>query len=209
MYGACMARPILIGLVVGGLLLLLGLLTILYEIGSLVLRLRFSNIYLGRFARFASTWSPGRYDQAEYDWLLRRSNRMQTDLGTGGLTSYKPAGSLTYIGGYAVLLNTLPDIADGSADPDIARGCHETLVRHVGVLEDAIKTRALYLLNPVQWLMFGLEVPGRLLAAMRIVSPSVGEGPLLRLVTLVASLVIILASWDQAVGFLRSHRIIP
>ena len=52
----------------------------------------------------------------------------------------EPAGSLTYIGGYAVLLNTLPDIADGSADPDIARGCHETLVRHVGVLEDAIKT---------------------------------------------------------------------
>jgi hypothetical protein len=204
-----MARPFVVGLAVAGLLLMLGLLVVLYELGGLVLRLRFSNDYLRRFTAFVNNWSPGRYNQAEYDWLLRRSNRMQADLGTGGMTSYKPAGFLNFIPGYAVLLNTLPEIADGSADPDIARGCRETLVRHIGVLEDGIKTRLLYLLNPVQWLVYGLEVPGRLLAAMRIVTPVVGEGRLFRLITLISAVVIIFANWDQATGFLRFHKVIP
>jgi hypothetical protein len=148
-----MARPVVIGLALAGLLLLLGLLVIVYELVSMVMRIRFANEYLGRFTGFINNWSPGRYNRTEYDWLLRRSRRMQQDLGSAGITSYKPAGSLNYFPTYAVILNGLPAIADGSADSFVAVRSHETLVRHVGWLEDGIKLRLAYLINPVQWFL--------------------------------------------------------
>jgi hypothetical protein len=204
-----MSRPIVIGLASVGVLLLLGLLVIAYDLVSMVTKIRFANEYLDRFTRFVNSWSPGLYDKAEYDWLLRRSPRMQRDLGSAGMTTYKPAGSTAYIAGYAVLLNVLPGIADGSADSFLAQRAHETLVRHVGSLEDGIKAHFAYLINPVRWFLKGLTVPGRLLAAIGVVTPSAGEGRFLRGLTFFGLVIGILANWDPAATFLRGHHLLP
>ena len=134
---------------------------------------------------------------------------MQLLLGPGGLMDYKPAGTISYIRGYPLLINTLPGIIEGSEEPEIVRRCAEMLIRHAGWLEDSIRSRLLQLINPVQWIVRGLEIPGRFLTTLGVVKPSVGEGPIFRLITLVGIIVGILAGLDPATAFLRSHRIIP
>lgn len=79
----------------------------------------------------------------------------------------------------------------------------------MGWLEDEIKKRLGYLLNPVQWLVHCLELPGRILAVLGVVSQPVGEGRFLRLLTLVSLIVTILAAWDPATAFLRAHHLLP
>jgi hypothetical protein len=125
-------------------------------------------------------------------------------------SEYRPRG---FLGppqqGYAVLVNTLPRIFQGEEDPHIVQQVRDILIGHAGWLQDTLRSRLLQLVNPVQWIIRGLEVPGRFLAALRVVSPSVGEGPVLRLITLVSVVLTILAMWDPATAFLRSHGIIP
>src|SRR5438309_8774986 len=135
---------------------------------------------------------------------------MQRLLGVGGIVEYQPAGFLGPTRtGYAVLINTLPRIYEGSEDPIIVRRCGEIIVAHAGRLQDSLRSRLLELINPVKWLVRGLEVPGRFLAALDVVKPSVGAGPLLRLLTLVGVVIGILAGLDPATAFLRSHGILP
>jgi hypothetical protein len=201
--------PLVVALLVAGCLAALGLILLLYDIANLSLRLRFTDEYLGRFDRFVKAWSAGLFDPGEYDWLLRRSPKMQAELGLGGMADYKPAGSLSYLTGYAILVNTLPEIVEGTAHPDVVRRTGETLVRHAGLLQDTTKKKAAHLLNPVQWVLHGLDVPAGLLVTIGLLNSTRGESPILRLLTLVGLVVGILAEWNGATAFLRSLKLIP
>jgi hypothetical protein len=192
-----------LGLISAGVLAILGLLLLVYEVISMWLQLRFTEEYFQRFARFTTQ------ESNDYEWLLRRSTKMQVLLGPGGLMDYKPAGTMSYMRGYPLLLNTLPGIIEGSEEPGIVRRCAEMLVRHAGWLQDSIRSRLFHLINPVQWIIRGLEIPGRFLTTLGVLKPSVGEGPIFRLITLVGIAVGIFAMWDPATAFLRSHGIIP
>jgi hypothetical protein len=194
---------LVICLIAAGVLAIFGILLMLSDIVSMWSQLRFTENYWQHFARFTTTRS------GSYEWLLRRSTKMQMLLGPGGIVDYKPAGMLSYMRGYVVLVNTLPGIVEGSEDPDIVRRCGEIIVRHAGWLEDSLRSRLLQLLNPAQWLLRGLDVPGRILAALGLVKRSTGESPIFRVLTLIFTVFGILATWDPATSFLRSHHIIP
>ncbi|MDQ6948135.1 MAG: hypothetical protein M3256_18165 [Actinomycetota bacterium] len=198
-----MPSLLIVGLIVAGVLATLGILVIISDILSMWLELRFTENYWQHFARFTTAGS------GSYEWLLRRSTKMQVLLGPRGITDYKPAGSTTFLRGYAVLVNTLPGILEGSEDPDIVRRCGEIIVRHAGWLQDSLRGHLLQLLNPAQWLLRGLDVPARILVALRIVKPSQGESPILRVLTLLGLVVGILANWNGATAVLRSHGVIP
>jgi hypothetical protein len=82
---------LIICLIAAGVVALLGLVLILYDLGGLVTRLGFTRQYASRFSDFVNTWAaPNQFDAEAYDWLLKRSMRMQAELGP---MSYKPPGS--------------------------------------------------------------------------------------------------------------------
>jgi hypothetical protein len=72
-------NPLGLGLMAAGVVAVFGILLIVYEIISTFFQWRFSEEYWQRFARFTTEGSN------DYEWLLRRSRRMQRLLGVGGI----------------------------------------------------------------------------------------------------------------------------
>lgn len=106
-------------------------------------------------------------DYESYGWLVHRSNKMQIQLGAGGIyASYRPPHANFQYSNYPIILNMLPDLRN-ALDDRILSDSHivhqysmalqDALVRHLGSLHDIDEHNKKSLRNPVIWLREGVR----------------------------------------------------
>jgi hypothetical protein len=186
-------------------------------------RLAFTNEYLRRYKRLLESYVPrgpnARLDEAEYDWLVARMNRMQRELGVRGVApSYKPPYVNIVYSNYAMLTNTLPQIGVGKAHHHDYMWCQDVLLAHAGDLEHAEREHFKRLFNPLIWLTEGsraiIQLPlwiarqSGLLGGTRYARAAESRATsiltfVLALATFLASLVTIILGWDEVIATLR------
>jgi hypothetical protein len=159
--------------------------------------------------------SRGEDDQA-YTWMTQRSERMQMQLGSGGILDYYQRPFAQFAArNVPVILNILPELRLWLSDGVLNRGSHqlesmlqEILIRHVGLLNDGIQDRRKQLLNPIAWIREGvasvLLAPIRLLADLGILgtpTPSrVAASAAFRVASGISSLIGFIAAIATIVG---------
>ena len=107
-------------------------------------------------------------DVDAYTWMIHRSDKMQAQLGSGGVfAAYRPPFANYQYKHYPVVLNMLPDLRNalterfgGGSDLASQYGATlgDTLVRHVGVLDDRGADLAKLLRNPIVWFREGIRI---------------------------------------------------
>lgn len=120
--------------------------------------------------------------QNSYQWMVQHANRMQLQLGRGGIMAhYRPPFESHYVTNYPIVLNMVPElrrsfgmsIGDDRLANEFAQLIQDALVRHYGDLDEELETGARRLLNPIVWLRQGiwflLSLPVRVLAWFGII----------------------------------------
>lgn len=123
-------------------------------------------------------------DVEKYVWLIHRSNKMQNQLGSGGIVAaYRPPFANYQYKNYPIILNILPELRRAFNDDLLSRGdlphnyaslLQDTLVRHIGSLSDRRDSLMRSLRNPLIWLRGGIRalmtLPLSILASVGILS---------------------------------------
>ena len=143
--------------------------------------LSFADEFLGRLKKYVD--SAGR-NLDDYGWMIHRSNKMQNHLGDLGIIhSYKPPYQNIRYSNYPIILNMLPDLRSSiengmltSVAYQYANALQETLIRHIGCVEDNLEFYEKEIKNPFKWLREGVReivaVPAYLLSWLGIISES-------------------------------------
>lgn len=187
-------------------------------------KLDFADEFLGKLKSYVD--SVGR-NLDDYGWMIHRSNKMQNHLGSLGIIhSYKPPYKNIMYSNYPIILNMLPDLRS-SIENDILRSVayqyanslQETLVRHIGRIEDNLEFYKKEIKNPFKWLREGVReivaVPAYLLSWLGIISESFvrklissvffkAVSGLIALVGFVSAIVTIVIGWEEFVKKLAS-----
>lgn len=173
------------------------------------------------FENFKAYMESGGDEVKYYTWMIHRSNKMQNQLGvTGIIHSYKPPYQNFAYKNYTVILSMLPDLKhaledyilrDGVAN-QYASTIQDTLVRHIGIVEDRIDLIVSDLKNPLKWLHVGVSeivsIPAYMLSSLgilsetnvtRIISSSIFKifSGLIALFRLVSSVITVVLGWNQ------------
>lgn len=104
-------------------------------------------------------------DSEAYGWLVHRSTRMQRQLGSAGIyAAYRPPYARVQYTNYPIILNMLPDLRHALNDHSLqdvafqyASALQDTLVRHLGTLDDVMEQSDASLRNPIIWLREGVR----------------------------------------------------
>jgi hypothetical protein len=208
------------------LLLIVGLATILRGRAALSKRHDFALEFADRLRQYVE--SEGR-DSASYGWLVHRSNRIQTEMGTVGVYgAYRPPFANFQYRDYPIVLNMLPDLRNAYGDPILSRSqagqyanaLIDSVVRYLGVIEDR-DTRLLdSLRNPFAWLREGARLfvkpPVTVLAELGLVSAATADrwrnggavrvlAGIVSLVSLASGVIGIAVGWEPFVAWMRLH----
>ena len=191
--------------------LVTGIIRLIYEFCSLKRQKRFGEKYLSKYKQLRRS-SP--FDEECYQWLLRKLDRMQTEMGEYGIIDhYKPAYLSNAIPNYLALPNTILNIRT-PAGADLA-GTQALLERYIGALEDVISKKWKEMFNPLVWLT--RAVRSILFDGPLWISRSVGlingkaqnkirnhslVNPIIGLITLLGSLASLISGWHSLVKFL-------
>lgn len=134
-----------------------GYVSALVERSALKNKLQFTNQFMGKLVEYAKS---GLYDEEAYEWMIRKSEKMQDDLGRIGVfASYKPAGANYVIYNVPVILNMLPQLhtyandewlRDRPVTEDVYNSVRDAVLRHIGTLENSIDQLNKSLLNPIK-----------------------------------------------------------
>ena len=145
-------------------IILIGLVSIIFELNRITDKYNFASEYLEKFIEFVN--SKGK-KTSEYNWLILKSEKMQSQLGRSGLISYKMAGSHQFIPNYPVILNFIPDIKSELDKNYILsvdnfnytiNQVRECLLRHIGVMEEFKNDKSKEIRNPIIWFREGFKV---------------------------------------------------
>lgn len=98
-------------------------------------------------------------DLESYSWLVHRSNRLQFEMGSTGIFgAYRPPFQNYQITNYPIILNILPElrrefesrlISGSPLIPQYANALQESIVRHLGNLDDTLDRRNKEIRNPI------------------------------------------------------------
>ena len=145
-------------------IIIIGFVSIVLELKRITDKHNFAGEYLDKFVEFVN--SKGK-NTTEYNWLILKSERMQSQLGRSGLINYKMAGSLQFIPNYPIILNFIPDIKS-ELDKDYIlsidnfnytiNSVRECLLRHIGILEEIVDNKRKEIKNPLIWLREGFKI---------------------------------------------------
>jgi hypothetical protein len=163
----------------------------------------------------------GGRDNEAYTWLVHRSVKMQTELGAlGVLHGYKPPAANYFIKDYQIVLNMLHELhtslQSGLPIPSLIDGfahtLQDTIIRHVGVLDDRISASQQQTRNPILWFREGIEtllaIPFQLLNWFGLLgartTATVTQNPLFRLLSGIISVIAfssaivgLVTGWDE------------
>jgi len=205
-------------------LMLIGLLRQLAILRKKVLRLDLATEFLNKFLE----WCNGQAkDHSLYNWMLGKSETVQTMLAGGGLIDFRPPFANYIHHNYPVILNEVPEIQKEFYDDlrTFNSIAHQNLVariqmvdgclrRFIGTTEEEHRRERTRLINPlvlfcsgVAWLM---ELPLFILSETKIITSSrraiIVNGRLFSLVSglvalaaLAGTIITIVTGWDRFV----------
>ena len=177
-------------------------------------RLNFAKQYLNKFTEWMNSRNR---DYEIYNWLIEKSEIMQSMLGRIGIITFRAPFGMYTTNNYPVILNAIPEILKESQDylgtdvgsyAQMVDGC---LRRFIGVTKETLKGKSKRLINPVALLSGGvgliLGIPFYVLSECKVISSqnsskivhsrifSIFSG-LATLATLIVSVMGILIGWD-------------
>lgn len=142
-------------------LLGLGSREILGRLSIIVKKMEFANRYSNQLLKFVD--SNGQ-DFEVFEWLIRKSHKMQIQLGSKGILAfYRPAYSTGQYQNYPVLPNMLTELRDAYtfSDPELPNKLaiiiYEIILGHVGKLDDVLEELRSQIKNPVIWFREGIR----------------------------------------------------
>ncbi len=122
-----------------------------------------------------------------YEWLTLNATRMQAQLGSEGIVSFRPPFANYIVPNYVVVPNALMEIRKCFDDSILSRGSlqsqyaallDDALLRHQGTVEERVRRNTRSFLNPLKWLARGvsiiLGVPIWILQSVGLVSEASG-----------------------------------
>ena len=165
-------------------------------------------------------------DSNAYEWLTLNANRMQMDMGSQGLTTFRPPFANHLIHNYPIVLNVLPEIRKCLSDRLLSQGLlgqyasllDEALVRHQGSLIEDHRQALATTKNPIAWLAIGvrsvLAAPLWFLAAAGVLPRSLASrvarsstyrilSGLVATIGFVSAIVGLVTGWEQFADILR------
>lgn len=203
----------------------IGFASLLRSAAKIALELEFTNEYREKLHAFVE-----QEGSSAYSWLTLNANRMQEQMGSQGLMTFKPPFANHMIHNYPVVLNVLPEIRKCLTDQLLSRNLlheytsllDEALMRYQGSLIERHRETVALVKNPVVWLASGirsvLAAPLWFLAsagvlprwfASRIVGSSVYRvlSGVIATVGFVSAIVGLVTGWEQFAVILR--RVVP
>jgi hypothetical protein len=202
-------------------LFVIGFVALLRSASKVESNLEFTAEYREKFHAFVD-----QDDSSAYAWLTLNANRMQAQMGSEGLMTFKPPFANHMIQNYPVVLNVLPEVRKCLTDELLSRTLlnqyasllDETLMRYQGSLLERHRQAVGLVKNPVVWLASGirsvLAVPIWFLAsagvlprsfASRILGSSVYRvlSGLVATIGFISAIVGLVTGWEQFAVILR------
>jgi|GEM_PF-1639145 len=194
---------------------------------SLIKRLELMKEFLNKFIEWCNG---GGQDQAIYNWLLSKSEVVQIELGTTGLTHYRRPFENAYLTNVPIILNFIPEIlkifhngmlsfSSFSQESQIfhIQAVDECLRRHIGSREELLENERKRLFNPLVWFGGGIawlmELPLTILSEAGGISSEL-RGRIVRgkvfsffsgiaaVATFFAAIVAIVIGWDKFISII-------
>lgn len=205
---------------------IIGFIEVYNRHSRVVKKIEFANEYRTKFVEFANKyfkahnrWSQsGDLDGELYVWLTMNVNKIQNDVGSFGIMSYKPAFQNYMINNYYIIINTIPKFREGHIESFDVNSVDDCLLRHLGYLEEYQKDTLRNLKNPFIWFREGfkevLSIPIFVISWFGIISNrtlnSIRNSLLYKvisglfaLVTFISGLVTIIVGYDQVLKFIN------
>lgn len=140
-------------------LVIIGFIALLRSVSKVASDLEFTYKYREKFHVFVDD-----DDSQAYAWLTLNANRMQAQMGSQGLMTFKPPFANHVIHNYPVVLNVLPEVRKCLADQLLSRSLlseyasllDEALMRYQGSLLEHHRMAVASAKNPVVWLASGI-----------------------------------------------------
>lgn len=138
----------------------IGLVSLLRSVSDVASNLEFAREYRDKFHEFVD-----QDNSQAYAWLTLNANRMQAQMGSQGLMTFKPPFANHMIRNYPVVLNVLPEVRKCLSDELLSRSLlndyasllDEALMRYQGSLLEHHRMAVASAKNPVAWLASGIR----------------------------------------------------
>lgn len=128
-----------------------------YEMMKLQDRISFLNEFNDKFVEYCN--GKGKNNDL-YTWLIRKSNKMQSEIGIFGIVDYKAPYTNHIINNFQLILNGLPKTRDdfiNNPGSQHAVLVNEALLRYGGWLEELVESLRKTITNPFILLIDGIK----------------------------------------------------
>ena len=208
------------------LVLLIGAIEVFKRHFRVINQINFADEYRNKFVELTNKFSQnyehfnhsGNLDNELYVWLTMNVNKIQSNVGSFGVMTYKPAFQNYMINNYQIIINTLPKFREGKVENFDVVSVDDCLLRYIGHLEECKKDTQKNVKNPIIWFREGfkeiISLPIFILSWFGIFSRKTVDNikdsvvfkviaGLIALVTLVSGLVTIVVGYDKTIEFLN------
>ena len=177
--------------------------------------IEFANKYFEQYDRWSKS---GNLDNELYVWLTKNVSKIQSNVGSSGLVSYKPAFQDYIINNYQLIINTIPKFRDGQVENFDVTSVDDCLLRYIGYIEERDKVTLKNLKNPIIWFRIGFQeiisIPFFILNWFGIFSKRTVNGimestfykiltGIIALVTLLSGIVTIIQGKEKTIEFIN------
>jgi len=116
--------------------------------------IEFANKYFEQYDRWSKS---GNLDNELYVWLTKNVSKIQSNVGSFGVMSYKPAFQNYMINNYQLIVNTIPKFREGQVENFDVTPVDDCLLRYIGHVEERSEETLKNLKNPIIWFRIGFQ----------------------------------------------------
>jgi len=158
-------KLIIIGIII--FILILGLIKLLNKKSDYSESSNFSKEFINQLQKYLKS---GGKDLETYTWLIHRSPKMQNEMDSDGILNvYRPPFRNIVFNNYQIIVNMIPELkvefesemnqllSNSKIVNQLGNMIQESIIRHLGILEDYEKNLEKSLKNPMIWFREGIK----------------------------------------------------